>query len=262
MGDNTTLGLFPPGSGFDGGVLTVGGCRLDRIAAEFGTPVMIVDEDSFEAGHATIRRAFERSGPTPMSLSRRKRSRAPPFSGDGRGRPVSGRSRGGEIVSALSAGADPARMLLHGNAKTDEELELAVASGIGLIVIDNFDDIDRLERIVPSGSRQPCLVRVIPGVQADTHAAVATGHEGSKFGLPPADARAAIARVRGAAGFCDATVSTPTSVRRSWTPTNWRRQSSRWPNSAASTCTTSAADSASATASATNHRPSRAMRRP
>ena len=46
VGDNATLGLFPPGSGFDGGVLTVGGCRLDRIAAEFGTPVMIVDEDA------------------------------------------------------------------------------------------------------------------------------------------------------------------------------------------------------------------------
>ncbi len=99
---------------------------------------------------------------------------------------------GGEIVTALAAGAD-ARLVLHGNAKTDEELELAVRNGVGLVVVDNFDDIDRLERIVPPGRTQPCLVRVIPGVDAATHASVATGHAGSKFGLLPDDARAATA---------------------------------------------------------------------
>ena len=103
---------------------------------------------------------------------------------------------GGEIITALAAGADPARMLLHGNAKTDEELELAVGNGVGLIVVDNFDDIDRLERIVEPGHRQACLVRVVPGIEADTHAAVATGHAGSKFGLLPEDARVAIDRIR------------------------------------------------------------------
>jgi diaminopimelate decarboxylase len=103
---------------------------------------------------------------------------------------------GGEIMTALAAGADPARMLLHGNAKTDEELELAVAKGVGLIVVDNFDDIDRLERVVESGSRQACLVRVVPGIEADTHAAVATGHAGSKFGLLPEDAHVAIEKIR------------------------------------------------------------------
>ena len=54
--------------------------------------------------------------------------------------------------------------MLHGNAKTDEELEMAVKYGVGLVVVDNFDDIDRLERIVPAG-RQQLLVRVIPGVE-------------------------------------------------------------------------------------------------
>ena len=102
---------------------------------------------------------------------------------------------GGEILTAVKAGADPARLVLHGNAKTDEELELAVEHGLGLVVIDNFDDIDRLERIVPQGRRQRCLVRVIPGVEAATHASQATGHAGSKFGLMPDDARDAIARV-------------------------------------------------------------------
>jgi diaminopimelate decarboxylase len=102
---------------------------------------------------------------------------------------------GGEIITALAAGADGARLVLHGNAKSDEELELAVRSGVGLVVVDNFDDIDRLERIVPPGHVQPCLVRVIPGVVATTHASIATGHAGSKFGLMRDDARRAIARI-------------------------------------------------------------------
>ena len=102
---------------------------------------------------------------------------------------------GGEILTAIKAGADPARLVMHGNAKTDEELELAVKHGLGLVVVDNFDDIDRLERIVPQGSTQRCLVRVIPGVEATTHASQATGHAGSKFGLMPDDARDAIARI-------------------------------------------------------------------
>lgn len=62
-------------------------------------------------------------------------------------------------------------------------------------MVDNLDDIDRLEEIVPAGRRQACLVRVIPGVHADTHQAVATGHEGSKFGLSPDAAQQAIARI-------------------------------------------------------------------
>ena len=61
--------------------------------------------------------------------------------------------------------------------------------------MDNFDDIDRLERIVPHGRRQHCLVRVIPGVEAATHASQATGHAGAKFGLLPEAAQEAIARV-------------------------------------------------------------------
>jgi diaminopimelate decarboxylase len=102
---------------------------------------------------------------------------------------------GGEILTALKAGADPAKLVLHGNAKTDEELVMAIANGVGLIVVDNFDDIDRLERLVPRGHTQPCLVRVIPGVEAATHASQATGHAGSKFGLMPDDARDAIMRI-------------------------------------------------------------------
>src|SRR5215213_5220206 len=83
---------------------------------------------------------------------------------------------GGEIVTALKAGADPALLLLHGNAKGDDEIAMVAEHGIGLVVVDNGDDVDRLEAVVPHGRRQDVLVRVIPSVEADTHAHVLTGH--------------------------------------------------------------------------------------
>ncbi|AQA04571.1 diaminopimelate decarboxylase [Mycobacterium sp. MS1601] len=192
------LDLFAPGSGLDtDGTLVVGGCRLDDLAEQFGTPVMVLDEQAlrqrardyltaFASRWSRVEVAFA-SKAFPCTAVQRLMAQ------EGLWLDVAG---GGEIHTALAAGADPARMLLHGNAKTDEELELAVRAGVGLVVVDNFDDIDRLERIVERGRRQACLVRVIPGVQADTHAAVATGHDGSKFGLAAADARVAIARIR------------------------------------------------------------------
>ncbi len=104
---------------------------------------------------------------------------------------------GGELVTALAAGADPARLVVHGNAKTDEELAMAVEAGAGTIVVDNLDDIDRLEKLVADEQgEQGVLIRVIPDVEADTHEAMATGHAGSKFGLSLPDAVRAAARLR------------------------------------------------------------------
>jgi diaminopimelate decarboxylase len=102
---------------------------------------------------------------------------------------------GGEIVTGLRAGVDPALLVLHGNAKTDTELQMAVDEGIGLVVVDSEDDVDRLEALVPAGRVQDVLVRIIPGVTAATHAHVLTGHEASKFGLAPAAAAKVIARI-------------------------------------------------------------------
>jgi diaminopimelate decarboxylase len=191
------LGLFPPGSRLDDdGTLTVGGCRLDEVAAQFGTPAIVVSEDALRQRARDYLAAFRRRWPRadvafasksfPCTAVQRVMVE------EGLHIDVAG---GGEILSALKAGADPANLVLHGNAKTDEELELAVGRGVGLVVVDNFDDIDRLERLVPPGRRQACLVRVIPGVEAATHASQATGHAGSKFGLMPDDARDAIARI-------------------------------------------------------------------
>jgi len=195
---NNPLELFPPGSDLDAdGTLRVGGCRLDELADQFGTPVMVVAEEALRRRAREYLTAFRDRWPkSDVAFA----SKAFPCTAiqrvmveEGVHLDVAG---GGEMVTAIAAGADPAAMLLHGNAKTDEEIAMAVHHGIGLVVIDNEDDIDRLERIVEPGRRQACLVRVIPEIRADTHSAVLTGHAESKFGLLPRAARNAIDRIR------------------------------------------------------------------
>ena len=147
------IGLFPPGTRPDGdGTLTVGGCRLDDVAARFGTPAIVVSEDALRQRARDYLAAFRSRWPhCDVAFA----SKSFPCTAVQRVMveedlhiDVAG---GGEILTALKAGADPARLVLHGNAKSDDELELAVEHGVGLIVVDNFDDIDRLERIVPRG---------------------------------------------------------------------------------------------------------------
>jgi len=106
-------------------------------------------------------------------------------------------STGGELHVALSAGVPAQRLVLHGNNKSDAELARAVAVGVGRIVVDCFDEIDRLERLLarpPAGGRAPApsvLVRVTPGVEAHTHEFVRTGQDDSKFGFGLASGAAA-----------------------------------------------------------------------
>ena len=191
------LELFPPGTRQDDdGMLRVGDCRLDELAAQYGTPVLVVAEAALRQRARDYREKLTDRWPASQVVFA---SKAFPCTAvqrvlvsEGLWLDVAG---GGEIVSALAAGADPATLILHGNAKTSEELALAVEHGLGTVVVDNLDDIDRLDALVPAGRTQACLVRVVPGVQATTHPAYATGHEGSKFGLLPAAAREAIARI-------------------------------------------------------------------
>jgi diaminopimelate decarboxylase len=100
----------------------------------------------------------------------------------------------GELIMALAAGASPKRMYLHGNAKTTAELTLALDAGVATVVVDNFDDIDRLEQIATRPQR--VLIRIIPGVAPETHESQSTGGADSKFGLPLDQAREAIARIK------------------------------------------------------------------
>ncbi|HET8951631.1 MAG TPA: diaminopimelate decarboxylase [Solirubrobacteraceae bacterium] len=191
------LSLFPPGSalGTDG-MLMVGGRRADDLAREFGTPVLVVAEQALRDRAREYRRELAARWPRSRVVFA---SKAFPCTAvqrvmveEGLGLDVAG---AGEIVTALKAGADPASLVLHGNAKSTEEIEMAVQHGLGLVVVDNADDVDRLEATVPDGRAQDVLVRVIPGVTADTHAHVLTGHEGSKFGLAPRAAAELIRRI-------------------------------------------------------------------
>jgi diaminopimelate decarboxylase len=197
-GVDELVGLFPPGTRLaDDGMLVVGGCRLDDVAGEYGTPVLVVTEQAVRQRARNYRAGLAARWPDSQVVFA---SKAFPCTAvqrvmvnEGLWIDVAG---GGEIVTALAAGADPATLILHGNAKTTEEIQLAIEAGVGTVVVDNFDDIERLEAVVPRGFEQGCLVRVIPGVQASTHAAHATGHEGSKFGLSPSAAREAVARIQ------------------------------------------------------------------
>jgi len=188
------LTLFPPGSARDDdGMLTLGGCRADALAEEFGTPVLVVDEPALRARAREYRTELTARWPRSRVVFASKAFPATAVQRvmveEGLGLDVAG---GGEIITALKAGIDPALIVHHGNAKTDDEIALAVEHGVGLVVVDNANDVDRLEA---SGANVDVLVRVIPGVTADTHAHVLTGHEGSKFGLLPADAAPLIARI-------------------------------------------------------------------
>src|SRR4051812_12693355 len=184
--------LYPEASEVRGGRLVIGGCDALELAREFGTPVYAVAEDDLRArarefaaalgGHELVfaSQAF------PCTAVLRV------FAEEGLTVDV---ASGGELALALRAGFRGRRIILHGNAKSESELRAALDAG-ARIVVDNFDELERLERI---GAPAEVMIRVTPGVVADTHAAILTGHAGSKFGFPLADAPRAIERLRGAA---------------------------------------------------------------
>ncbi|MDE3082195.1 MAG: diaminopimelate decarboxylase [Acidobacteriota bacterium] len=189
------VALFPGATHLDGDELVLGGWSATRLAEEFGTPALIMDEVALRTRARRYREGFaqrwENSRVIWASKSLPCTALYRVMSQEGLGIDVAG---GGELAMALAAGADPSTFVLHGNAKTDNELEMALEAHVGTIVIDNFDDIDRLERRVRD--EQGVLVRVRPQVEAATHEAIATGHANSKFGLSMPDARDAIARLR------------------------------------------------------------------
>jgi diaminopimelate decarboxylase len=196
------LDLFPPGtSRADDGTLVVGGCRLDEIADRYGTPAYVVDEGSLRARARELRdelaRVWPRSRVAFASKSFPAKAMYRLASDEGLKVDVAG---GGELVLALAAGVDPHEIVLHGNAKTDAEMVMAVEARIGTVVVDNSDDVDRLEHLLsrePAGREpQGVLVRVVPGIDADTHAAMATGGDSSKFGLPVDQALQVVDRIR------------------------------------------------------------------
>jgi diaminopimelate decarboxylase len=182
------------------GRLTVGGCALADLAAQFGTPALIFDEQGLRDTAREYRAAFAgRHRDTDVHFASKALPCAPVLrilAEEGLGCDV---ASAGELAIALAAGFDPAEILLHGNAKSDQDIGDALSAGVGVIVIDNADDVDRLERLGASGQR--VLVRINPAVPGLTHASVDTGSEEAKFGVSMRDAPALIDRVAGLDGL-------------------------------------------------------------
>jgi diaminopimelate decarboxylase len=191
--------VYPIGAHLDErGRLNVGGCDVLELAREFGTPAYVVAEDDLRHRARDFRAAFEKLHARTSLVFATKAFACTAvlrlFAEEGLGCDV---ASGGELELALNAGVPPDRIHLHGNAKSERELREALDAGIGDIVIDNVDDVEKLERVVGAGRTQPVQLRVTPDVAGDTHAAISTGQADSKFGFGLDDARLAIERING-----------------------------------------------------------------
>jgi diaminopimelate decarboxylase len=176
------------------GRLTIGGCALADVAAQFGTPAFVVDEQALRETAREYVRAFTlRHARTHVHFASKALPCAPVtriLAEEGLGCDV---ASAGELAIALAAGFDPAEILLHGNAKSDDDIAAALDAGVGLIVVDGHDDVDRLARLATSA--QEVLVRINPSVPGRTHAAMDTGSPDSKFGVAIEDAPALLERI-------------------------------------------------------------------
>jgi diaminopimelate decarboxylase len=207
MATDTMLSdVFPLGSRLnDLGRLEVGGCDTIELAREFGTPAYVVAEEHLraharafvaagrEAGHEDFHVVFaSKAFPCTAVLAL--------FAEEGLWCDA---ASGGELHLALNAGFAPERIVFHGNAKSEAELRSALELRVGLLVIDNFDEIDRLERLLAEqdATAQNVLIRVTPDVRGETHEKISTGQADSKFGFAMERVGEAIARIEAIDGL-------------------------------------------------------------
>ncbi len=186
-------GVWPQTATVSGdGVLTLGGIDVRDLAAEHGTPLLVLDEDDLRARCRSWRQAFEvwPNGATVAYAGKAFLSKAVVkiVDEEGLGLDV---CTGGELAVALAAGFPPARLWFHGNNKSVAELRRAVEAGVGTIVVDSYEEIVRLAAIADDETPQRVYVRVTPGVEAHTHEYVQTGQEDQKFGFSLASGAAA-----------------------------------------------------------------------
>jgi diaminopimelate decarboxylase len=185
--------LLPDTARVDDGELVLGGVRTSELAREFGTPLVVYDEATLRAQA----RAYREAAPGALIAYGTKAFPSVAvlqlLAEEGLGADV---STVGELEFALRAGISGERLVIHGNNKEDELLQRSAEVG-ALIVLDSLDELERARTI---GAKR-CLIRVTPGIEADTHEGIMTGHLGSKFGLPPDDAVEAIRRLPECAGL-------------------------------------------------------------
>jgi len=185
------LDLFPDSADVADGELTLGGIPASELAGRFGTPLVVLCEETLHA------RARAYSAAAPDALVAYSVKAFPNIAviqllaHEGLGADV---STLGELAFALRGGMPGDRIVVHGNNKSEVELAAAALAGVRFVVLDAEDEI---ELVSDAGIRR-VLVRVTPGIEVETHEAIRTAHRGSKFGLPPDAARRAIATARDA----------------------------------------------------------------
>ncbi len=180
------LKVFPKNSRIgENGDLFIGGIDVSELAEEYGTPLFIYDEDHIRTMLREYIQSFQDQQIEAKVAYAGKaflcRAMAKVVAEEGA---YLDAVTGGEIYTALSAGFPAERIFFHGNNKSEDEIEFAVRSGIGFIVLDSFDEIERAERILYRlGKKQRVLIRITPGIIPKTHTYIQTGQVDSKFGF-------------------------------------------------------------------------------
>jgi len=154
---------------------------LEELAGRFGTPLFVYDEEHLRARCREYLSHFGSGNVAYASKAFLCTAMARLVDEEGLNLDV---ATGGELAVALHAGFPPSRVVVHGNNKSDGEVTAALGAGVGTVVVDSHDELDRLDRAVAVGGVAPrVLVRVTPGVEAHTHEFIETGTERSKFGF-------------------------------------------------------------------------------
>ena len=169
----------------DAGHLEIGGCDTVELANQYGTPLFVMDEDHIRAQMRAMKAAFEAQN---VECHITYASKAFPCLAIARIAAQEGLwidvASAGELLTALRADFPTERIIFHGNNKSTEELEMAIRSRIGRVIVDNFDELEMLDRIAgEAGVRQQIMLRLTPRVDAHTHKLIQTGRIDTKFGF-------------------------------------------------------------------------------
>jgi diaminopimelate decarboxylase len=187
ISDSDVLSLFPDSASVTGdGHLALGGIDATSLAAEFGTPLYVYDEATIRGRARAYREGLAQAYPGESLVCYAGKAYCAPWllrvvADESLGLDV---VSGGELYAAQRVGFPPERIFFHGNNKADQELVEALEAGVGRVVLDNLEEIDRFTELVRQhGMRQAVLLRVAPSVEAHTHAHIQTGALDTKFGL-------------------------------------------------------------------------------
>lgn len=178
------------------GALSIGGVAVAEIAAQFGTPTFIYDEQHLRE---TCREAVAAFGADRVIYATKAFINTAVVQLMNEEGLLLDVATGGELFVAMNAGVPADRCVMHGNNKSEDELRTAMTAGLRHIVIDSFDEIERIERLHAEGLPAPRVqLRITPGLHVETHAYVSTGQDDSKFGfnLNNGDAHRAVERAR------------------------------------------------------------------